>query len=57
LRDQLAAELREIKSIDEAGDWAYRVLEAKNSLTAADVFENHESSAALSFTRSRRRSQ
>jgi ERF superfamily len=37
LRDQLAAELKEIKSTEEAADWAHRVLAAKNSLTAADA--------------------
>jgi ERF superfamily len=37
LRDQLAAELNEIKSTEEAADWAHRVLAAKNSLTAADA--------------------
>ena len=37
LRDQLAAELGEIKSTDEAANWAHRVLDAKNSLTAADA--------------------
>jgi ERF superfamily len=37
LRDQLAAELKEIKSTEEAADWAHRVLGAKNSLTATDA--------------------
>jgi hypothetical protein len=37
LRDQLTAELNEIKSSEEAADWAHRVLEAKNSLTATDA--------------------
>jgi ERF superfamily len=37
LRDQLATELSEIKSTEEAADWAYRVLGAKNSLSAADA--------------------
>jgi ERF superfamily len=37
LRDQLAAELREIKSTEEAANWAHRVLGVKNSLTAADA--------------------
>jgi len=37
LRDQLAAELEEIKSTEEAADWAHRVLGAKNSLTATDA--------------------
>ena len=37
LRDQLAAELREINSTEEAANWAHRVLGAKNSLTAADA--------------------
>ncbi len=35
LRDQLATELAEINSADEAANWAHRVLGAKNSLTAA----------------------
>ena len=37
MRDQLAAELGEINSTDEAANWAHRVLGAKNSLTAADA--------------------
>jgi hypothetical protein len=37
LRDQLAVELREINSAEEAASWAHRVLGAKNSLTAADA--------------------
>jgi hypothetical protein len=37
LRDQLAAVLGEINSTEEAANWAYRVLGAKNSLTAADA--------------------
>ena len=37
LRDQLAAELREINSTEEAANWAHRVLGVKNSLTAADA--------------------
>jgi ERF superfamily len=37
LRDQLAAELGEINSTEEAANWAHRVLGAKNSLTAADA--------------------
>jgi ERF superfamily len=37
LRVQLAAEVKEIKSTEEAADWAYRVLGAKSSLTAADA--------------------
>jgi hypothetical protein len=37
LRDQLAAELGEINSADEAANWAYRVIGVKNSLTAADA--------------------
>ena len=37
LREQLAAELREINSTDEAAKWAHRVLGAKNSLTATDA--------------------
>jgi hypothetical protein len=37
LRDQLAAELGEIDSTEEAANWAHRVLGAKNTLTAADA--------------------
>jgi hypothetical protein len=37
LRDQLAAELAEINSAEEAANWAHRVRGVKNSLTAADV--------------------
>jgi hypothetical protein len=37
LRDQLAAELGEINSTEEAANWAHRVLDAKNSLTTADA--------------------
>ena len=36
LRDQLAAELGEINSAEEAATWAHRALSAKNALTAAD---------------------
>ena len=37
LRNQLAAELGEINSTEEAANWAHRVLGAKNSLTASDA--------------------
>jgi hypothetical protein len=37
IRDQLAAELGEINSTEEATNWAHRVLGVKNSLTAADA--------------------
>jgi hypothetical protein len=37
LRDQLIAELTEIRSVDQAANWAHRALSAKNSLTAADA--------------------
>jgi hypothetical protein len=37
LRNQLAAELSEIDSTDEAAKWARRAVSAKNSLTAADA--------------------
>jgi hypothetical protein len=37
LRDQLATQLAEINSTEEAANWAHRVLGAKNSLTAADA--------------------
>jgi hypothetical protein len=37
LRDQLAAELKDLKSVDEAANWAHRVLGDKNSLSAADA--------------------
>jgi ERF superfamily len=37
LRDQLIAELKDLKSADEAANWAHRVLDVKNTLTAADL--------------------
>jgi hypothetical protein len=37
LREQLAAELKEINSADEAANWAHRVLGTKNNLIAADA--------------------
>src|SRR6516164_10120420 len=37
LRDQLAAELRAIGSADDVAKWAYRALNVKNTLTAADA--------------------
>jgi hypothetical protein len=37
LRDQLTADIEEIKSDDEAANWAHRVLKVKNTLTAADA--------------------
>jgi len=37
LRDQLLAELKAIASSDDATDWAHRILDAKNSLIAADA--------------------
>ncbi len=37
LRDQLATQLVEINSTEEAANWAHRVLAAKNSLTTADA--------------------
>jgi ERF superfamily len=37
LRDQLLGELTAIDSSDDAAIWAYRILGAKNSLTAADA--------------------
>ena len=37
LRDQLAAEMKDLKSADEAANWAHWVLGDKNSLTAADA--------------------
>ena len=37
LRDQLVAELKDLKSADEAANWAHRVLGVKNSLIAADA--------------------
>jgi len=37
LRDQLATELRDVKSTEEAANWAHRVLATKNSLTTADA--------------------
>jgi hypothetical protein len=37
LRDKLTAEIEEIKSDEEAANWAHRVLSAKNTLTKADA--------------------
>jgi hypothetical protein len=37
LRDELIAEIREIKSDEEAANWAHRVLGAKNTLTMTDA--------------------
>jgi ERF superfamily len=37
LRDQLVAEVEDLKSAGEAANWAHRVLGAKNSLIAADA--------------------
>jgi hypothetical protein len=37
LRDQLIADLKDLKSAEEAANWAHRVLGVKNTLTAADV--------------------
>jgi hypothetical protein len=37
LRDQLTAELSGVTSADDAANWAYRVISAKNTLTAADA--------------------
>jgi ERF superfamily len=37
LRDQLTAEIGEIKSDEVAANWAHRVLTAKNTLTTADA--------------------
>jgi hypothetical protein len=37
LRDQLVAEVKNLKSADEAANWAHRVLGAKSSLIAADA--------------------
>jgi hypothetical protein len=37
LRDQLTVEIEEIKSDEEAANWAHRVLSAKNTLTTADA--------------------
>jgi hypothetical protein len=37
LRHQLVAEVKDIKSADEAAHWAHRVLGVKNSLIAADA--------------------
>ena len=37
LRDQLTAEIEQIKSDEGATNWAYRVLSAKNTLTTADA--------------------
>jgi hypothetical protein len=37
LRDQLTAEIEEIKSDEQAANWAHRVLSAKNTLTTPDA--------------------
>src|SRR5262249_30043636 len=37
LREKLTAELKSVSSLENAADWAHRVLSAKNSLTAADA--------------------
>jgi hypothetical protein len=37
LRDGLVAELRDLKSTDEAADWVHKNLPAKNTLTSADA--------------------
>ena len=37
VREQLAAELKDINSAEEAANWAHRVLDTKNSLIAADA--------------------
>jgi hypothetical protein len=37
LRDQLTAEIEEIKSDEEAANWAHRILGAKNTLTTVDA--------------------
>ena len=37
LRDQLIDELKDLKSADEAGSWAHRVLGVKNTLTITDA--------------------
>ena len=49
LRDQLAAELGEINSTEEAANWAHRVLGAKNSLTAVDAACIEEARAKLAM--------
>ena len=37
LRDQLAAELKELNSADEAANWAHRVMASKNTLIETDA--------------------
>ena len=37
LRDRLVAELRDLKSADEAADWVHKNLPAKNTPAAADA--------------------
>jgi hypothetical protein len=37
LRERLAAELNDVKSAEEAADWAHRILGDKNSLSAGDA--------------------
>jgi hypothetical protein len=49
LRKQLIIELQEIRSGEEAADWAHRVMGAKNSLIAADATLVEEAFQALSL--------
>jgi hypothetical protein len=37
LRDQLIVEIKDLNSAEEAANWAHRVLDAKDTLTAADA--------------------
>ena len=37
LRDQLAAQLQDLKSLDEAAHWAHRAIGIKNTLTREDA--------------------
>jgi hypothetical protein len=49
LRDQLAAQLRDLKSCDEAANWAHRVISIKNTLTTEDA-EHIEKAFQLKIT-------
>src|SRR5215472_6228080 len=52
LREQLANELKDLNSAEEAANWAHRVMRAKNSLTAADAehVERYFQDRLMSFT-------
>ena len=52
LRKQLAGELKDLNSAEEAANWAHRVMAPKNSLTAADAgrVERYFQDRLMSFT-------